>query len=258
METTNELISIITPMYNGAKYIKETLNSVLAQTYKTWEMIVVNDGSVDEGPDIVSEYILKDKRIHLITQKNAGSSSARNNGLRHAAGRYICFLDADDIWHPTFLEKQLRFISRMEAKIAFTSYYRINAQGKEIFKPFIVPEKVDYRKLLHSCYISCSTSMLDKKKTGEVFFDERMGCIGDDFAFWLSILKLGGYACGNKEILVSYRIHTSGITKNKRKVIIPHFKVLYNIEKLGLFLSLYYMIIWGYISITKWMKCLNK
>lgn len=241
----NEYISIITPMYNGEKYVKQTIESVIAQTYPDWEMIVVDDGSQDNGPKIVEEYSKRDERIKLIRQKNAGSSAARNNALRHAQGRYIVLLDADDFWEPTLLEEQLKYIKEKDAKIVFASYRRVNADGKEILRPFIVPEKVDYRGLLKTCSISCLTSMYDREKTGNVFFNEALGSMRDDFAFWLSILREGGYAYGNPHVLASYRVFTSSTTGNKKKVMKPQFMVYYKVEKLGLMKSIYYFIHWA-------------
>lgn len=239
------LISIVTPMYNGEKYVEETINSVLKQTYPNWEMIIVDDGSKDNGPAIVEKFAQADNRIKLIRQKNAGSSAARNNGLKNIQGRYVSFLDSDDFWEPNFLEEQLNFIKEKKSPIVFASYKRINAEGKEILKPFIVPEKVNYKSLLKSCSISCLTAMFDREKTGNVFFNEAMGSLRDDFVFWLSILKQGGYAYGNKNVLASYRVFASSTTGNKKKVMKPQFMVYYKVEKLGLIKSIYYFINWA-------------
>lgn len=239
------LISIVTPMYNGEKYVEETINSVLKQTYPNWEMIIVDDGSKDNGPAIVEKFAQADNRIKLIRQKNAGSSAARNNGLKNIQGRYVSFLDSDDFWEPNFLEEQLNFIKEKKSPIVFASYKRINAEGREILKPFIVPEKVNYKGLLKSCSISCLTAMFDREKTGNVFFNEAMGSLRDDFVFWLSILKQGGYAYGNKNVLASYRVFASSTTGNKKKVMKPQFMVYYKVEKLGLIKSIYYFINWA-------------
>ena len=201
--SSDQLVSIVTPMYNGEKYVEQTIISVISQTYKNWEMIIVDDGSKDNGPAIVEKYICADNRIKLLRQSNAGSSAARNNGLRCAQGRFVCFLDSDDFWEPNFLEEQLNFIKERNAVIVFASYKRINADGEEILSPFIVPDKVDYWGLLKTCSISCLTAMYDRKKTGDVYFNEAMGSMRDDFVFWLSILKKGGYAYGNKAVLAS-------------------------------------------------------
>ena len=106
----NQLVSIITPMYNGEKYVSQTIESVLAQTYQNWEMIIVDDGSKDASSQIVKKYSIEDNRIKLVHQQNAGSAAARNNALRRANGRYICFLDADDLLDNSFLEKQLEYL----------------------------------------------------------------------------------------------------------------------------------------------------
>lgn len=165
----DQLISLITPMYNGTKYISQTIDSVLNQTYEHWEMIIVDDGSKDNSAKIVENYSLKDERIRLIRQSNGGSASARNNALKNAKGRYICFLDADDLLDCCFLEKQLNFLRSKNVAIVYASYRRIDESNKEILKPFIVPDKVDYKGLLKSCSISCLTAMFDKEKTGNVF-----------------------------------------------------------------------------------------
>ena len=238
-------------MYNGAKYVQQTIRSVLAQTYSSWEMIIVDDGSKDESPQLVEQFMQQDKRIKLVRQQNAGSSAARNNALRQANGRFITFLDADDFWEPTFLEKQLAFMQEKGAAIVFASYKRVNAEGVEILRPFIVPDKVGYKGLLKSCSISCLTTIYDKEKTGDIYFNEALGSMRDDFAFWLSMLRGGGYAYGNPEVLASYRVFSSSTTGNKRKVIKPQFMVYYRLEKLGLIRSIYYLIQWainGYLK----------
>lgn len=122
----NELVSIITPMYKGAAFVGETIESVQAQTYKNWEMIIVDDCSPDGGAGIneVKKYAEKDNRIILIeSKKNRGSSGSRNIALEKAQGRYIAFLDSDDIWLPTFLEEQLKFMKEKDAALVFSSYY---------------------------------------------------------------------------------------------------------------------------------------
>lgn len=248
----NQLISIITPMYNGEKYVSQTIESVLAQTYQNWEMIIVDDGSKDASPQIVKKYSIEDDRIKLVHQQNAGSADARNNALRRAKGRYICFLDADDLLDNSFLEKQLEYLKNKKAGIVYASYRRIDENNNEILKPFIVPDKVDYKGLLKTCSMSCLTTMFDREKTGEMFFNESLKSMRDDFAFWLSMLKKIDYAYGNKEILASYRVFASSTTGNKKKVIKPQFMVYYKVEKLGLVKSTYYFIHWAINGFLKY------
>lgn len=111
-----DLISIITPMYNGAKYVSYTIDSVLAQTYSNWEMIIVDDGSKDNGAELVQTYSEKDGRIKLFRQANGGSSVARNNGLKNAKGRYICFLDSDDLWESNFWRSKSYLLKQNKQK----------------------------------------------------------------------------------------------------------------------------------------------
>ncbi len=241
-------------MYNGVKYISETIDSVLQQTYPHWEMIIVDDCSPDNGAGIkkVKEY--KDDRIKLIESKtNSGSSGARNIALKVAKGRYIAFLDADDIWHPVFLEKQLAFMQTKRAAIVFSSYKRIDENTKEdILKPFIVPEQVDYKSLLKSCPIFPSTVIYDVEAYGRFFFNEKMGSLRDDYVYWLNMLKKTDYAYGNKEILVDYRLRRNSVTANKMNVIIPQWKVLRKVECLSWLKSCYYLTCWAVISYFKY------
>jgi len=245
------LVSIITPMYNGGKFVSQTIETVLNQTYPNWEMIVVNDGSKDDSPKIVSELSKKDSRIRLINQSNSGSASARNNGLRNANGRFICFLDSDDLWEPEFLEEQIDFLTKNNASIVSASYNRINDKNNKILKPFIIPTRMKYSNILKTCSLSCLTTMYDKDKIGDVFFDESLMSMRDDHAFWLSLLKKTDCALGNKKVLASYRMFVASTTANKKKVMMPQFNIYYKIEKLGLIRSTYYFIHWainGYIK----------
>lgn len=248
------LVSIITPVYNGEKFIAETVKSVLNQTYFNWEMIIVDDGSKDKGAEIVNEFALKDPRIKLVQQANGGSASARNNGIRRAKGQYIALLDADDTWNNNFLEKQLRLMHDKNAALVYSSHTRIDENSKEILKPFIVPAKVTYTDLLKTCSISCLTGLYDTEKFGKVYLREDMKSLRDDYVYWLEIIKKVKVAYGNKEILANYRILGSSASRKKKKVILPHFKVFYNIEKLGLMRSLYYLGNWAVISYFKYRK----
>lgn len=239
-------------MYNGARFIEQTIESVLAQTYSNWEMIVVDDGSKDCSPKIVENYSVNDSRIRLIQQPNAGSAAARNNALRHAKGKYICFLDADDLWDAEFLSKQIAFIREKDVALVYASYRRIDEDGKELLKPFIVPKRVNYKALLKTCPISCLTAIFDREKTGEFFFDESLKSMRDDFVFWLRMLKKIDYAYGNQDILASYRVFGASTTGNKKRVIKPQFMVYYKVEKLGIVRSVYYLLHWAFNGYLKY------
>ncbi len=254
MERVEDLVSIITPMYNGARYVAQTLDSVLSQSYREWEQIVVDDGSRDDGASIVEGYAARDPRIRLVRKANGGSASARNAALELAKGRYVVFLDSDDLWDPNFLERQLRFLRAHDAAIAFGSYRMIDAQGKGILEDFIVPQRVSYRDVLVSCPLSCLTSMVDITKTGVFSFDVRLGSVRDDLVMWLSLLKRVEVAYGNPEVLASYRVHNASVTGSKWKMIKPQFRVYYTFERLGLARSLYYTLRWGLRGLLKYRR----
>lgn len=253
-----ELVSIITPMYKGGAFVGETIRSVMSQTYDNWEMIIVDDCSPDNGVGIkeVKRHSNGDERIKLIeSRENKGSSGARNIALREASGRYIAFLDSDDIWHNDFLEKQLSFMKENNAALVFSSYRRIDEiTKKELLEPFIVPKKVNYKSLLRTCPIFPSTAIYDTWKQDKMFFNENLGSMRDDYVYWLEMLKKIDWAHGNTEVLVDYRIRKSSVTGNKLKVIKPQWNVLYKVEKLGLFSSLYNIICWAFISYSKYRK----
>ncbi len=252
-----ELVSIITPMYKGASFVGETIQSVQSQGWTNWEMIIVDDCSPDGGAGIreVRKYT-SDPRIILIESKeNRGSSGARNIALGKARGRYVAFLDSDDIWHPDFLEKQMSFMLRHDAPLVFSSYRRIDEETKEdLLRPFIVPERVSYRSLLKTCPIFPSTAIYDTSKTRKIYFNEDLGSMRDDYVYWLKMLKDIEYGYGNPEVLVDYRMRKSSVTGNKKKVIKPQWNVLYKVEKLGFFRSLYYLLTWCRISYFKYRK----
>lgn len=244
-------------MYKGAAFVGETIQSVLAQNYKNWEMIIVDDCSPDGGAGIAEvKKFTSDPRIILVESKeNRGSSGARNIALQKAKGRYIAFLDSDDIWHPDFLEKQMKFMRENDAPLVFSSYKRIDENTKEeLLSPYIVPEKVNYKSLLKSCPIFPSTAIYDTTKTPKIFFNEKLGSMRDDYVYWLQMFKNIKEAFGNQEILVDYRMRKSSVTGNKKKVIKPQWNVLYKVEKLGFFQSLYYISQWAFISYRKYKK----
>lgn len=252
------LVSIITPMYKGAALVGETILSVQQQTYTNWEMIIVDDCSPDNGAGVavVKQYAEQDSRIILIESKvNRGSSGARNIALNEAKGRYVAFLDSDDIWHSDFLSEQLKFMSDKNAYIVFSSYRRVDENTKkDILKPYIVPDRVNYKSLLKTCPIFPSTAIYDAVKCGKWLFNEKMGSLRDDYVYWLSMLKVVDYAYGNKKILVDYRIRKTSVTGNKKKVIRPQWRVLRNVENQPFFKCVYYICCWALISYFKYRK----
>jgi glycosyltransferase involved in cell wall biosynthesis len=247
------LVSIITPLYNGEKYIAETIESVLSQTYTNWEMIIINDGSTDNSVTIVENY-LNDPRISLLQQKNQGSAAARNNGIRNAQGQYISLLDADDIWEPDFLDSQIAFIKEKNAILVYASRKFINEQSKEILKPVTIRPFVTYKKMLLADFIPCATGLYDRTKYGKIYFREELKSLRDDYAYWLDILKLCGIAYGNQKILAKYRVVNSSVTGNKKKLIKVQFYFYRKFLGLGFLRSIIHTFYWGIRGLNKYRK----
>jgi glycosyltransferase involved in cell wall biosynthesis len=250
---TSGLVSIITPLYNSEKYISGTIESVISQTYSNWEMIIINDGSTDKSVSIVEKY-LNDKRIFLIQQKNQGTAVARNNGIRNAHGQYIALLDSDDLWESVFLESQLNLMKKSGGLLVYASHKRIDENNCECLKPFRVKGKIGYNDLLKTCSITCVTGLYDTSSFGKIYLREELKSIRDDYMYWLDIIKKVKTAYANPEIIASYRIFHNSITKNKRSVIKPQFRVYFEIEKLGILKSLYYLCTWAFYGFIKYKK----
>lgn len=244
------LVSIITPAYNSEKYIIDTIQSVKSQTYKNWEMIIVDDYSTDNTVNIVSEEMKKDSRIKLIKlNKNQGAAIARNTGINSAKGRYIAFLDSDDLWEPNKLEVQLNFMKANNVEFSFTSYKIVNEFGEETGKIIDVPSKIDYEGLLKNTIIGCLTVMLDIQKLGLVQMPNMR--TRQDTALWLSILKRGYLAYGIQQPLAKYRKKSGSISSNKIKVAKQNWKLYRDIEKLSFLKSLWCFTNYAFNGIKK-------
>lgn len=247
---SNRLVSIITPSYKSEKFISQTIESVLLQTYKNWEMIIVDDASPDKSNDIIEGYIKKDSRIKLIRLKqNRGPAIARNYAIKEAQGRYIAFLDSDDIWIPEKLEKQLIFMQKNNYAFTFTSYIPTSEDAKEEYSAISVPLEIDYSGYCKNTIIGCLTVMIDKEKTA----DFRMPNIksSHDMALWLLIMKKGFKAYGLNEVLAKYRLVSTSNTAKKYKSAMDVWKVYRQIERLSLLKSSWYFINYIFNAIKK-------
>jgi len=212
-QNKDKLVSVITPLYNGERYIRETIMSVKKQTYENWEMIIVDDGSTDNGQKIVMELVAQDSRIHYYkNEKNRGVAETRNRGIQLAQGRYIAFLDSDDLWKPNKLEKQIAFMTEKNAAFCYSACEVIDAEGNMTGNVRHVPVQVDYKQLLKSNVISCLTVVLDQTQFATI----AMPKIGhEDYATWLTLLQSCEKAYGIDEILASYRETGSSLSGNK-------------------------------------------
>ncbi|SDZ55628.1 teichuronic acid biosynthesis glycosyltransferase TuaG [Evansella caseinilytica] len=246
------LISVITPAYNSEKFIGTAIDSVAAQTYSNWEMIIVDDGSTDKTINIIEKYKEKDNRIRLVQLKeNSGPAVARNIAIREAGGRYLAFLDSDDQWLPEKLEKQLRFMQEKQIAFSFTKYKTINERGEDIGKIVPIPDKADYKLLLKQNVIGCLTVMIDQEQTGEV----QMVNIRtrQDYVLWLHLCKRGFSAYGLQEILSVYRLSDNSISSNKLKMAKQNWRVYREIEKLSLIKSIWYFMNYIYYKSIKYL-----
>ena len=250
----NNLVSIITPLYNGERFIAQTIESVLTQTYTEWEMLIINDGSTDKSEEIALSYAEKDNRIRVYSQPNGGSASARNHGIRRAKGRYIALLDSDDRWEPWFSAQQQSLLRHHHCQLVYGGHKRIDENGEEILRPFIPPEKVTYNDLLMTCSITCLTGLYDTKPYGKVFLHEEFRSLRDDYIYWLEILRKCGVAYGNQGVVGSYRMSANSLTANKWKVIKPQYLVYRQVQKLGRVKSVLYLISWALHGVIKYWK----
>lgn len=238
MDENLNKVSVITPSYNSAKYISKTIESVLSQSYQNLELIIVDDCSSDDSLAVIKKYVQQDSRVKLYClHVNSGAAVARNTAIEHATGRFIAFLDSDDVWLASKLEKQVNFMLKNNYAFTYTSYHKVNEHGDYLSKVNI-PLETTYHQLLKTCIIGCLTAMYDSHMLGKVYFP--LIRKRQDFALWLKILKLTPYAYGLNEDLANYTVRSDSISANKFKAAQYNWFLYRNIEKLNILKSIYY------------------
>lgn len=248
----NNLVSIITPSYNSAKFIKDCINSVVSQTYKEWEMIIVDDCSTDDSREVITKYAKNDNRIKVILlDENVGAAVARNIAIKESEGKYIAFLDSDDLWKKNKLEKQLYFMIMNDIAFSFTSYQPVSENGVQKYSVIVVPKEIDYHTYLKNTIIGCLTVVIDREKTGEFYMPNIRS--SHDMALWLLIMKRGFTAYGLNENLAYYRIVSNSNTSKKWKAAKEVWSVYRRVEKLNLLYSTICFISYVYNAIKKRM-----
>lgn len=238
--TNDKLVSIIIPVYNASRFLEETINSIQKQTYSNWEAIFIDDCSSDNSYNLIKKYQKEDKRIKLIKNKtNSGTAVSRNNGIDHAEGDYLCFLDADDKWHPEKLEKQINFMQELNCEFSFTGYQFANEKCNPNGKIVSVPDKINYKQALKNTTIWTSTVMFDMNKLSKE--DIRMPNIkrGQDTATWWKVLKKIQYAYGLNEVLSYYRRTNNSLSANKLTALKRTWNLYRNVEHLNILSSFY-------------------
>lgn len=248
----NNKVSIITPSYNCEKYIEKTIASVQKQTYSNWEMIIVDDYSSDDTRSIIERIAEKDDRIRILyQQENLGAAKARNLALSHIEGRFVAYLDADDLWHPQKLEKQVLFM--LEHRYGFTcaSYEVIADDGRSLNKFIRMPVKLDYIGFLTNNILQTVGIMVDTvyvKKDYLIMPDMRRR---QDAATWLQILKSGVDCYGIDEILALYRRTEGSLSSNKWKAAKGVWSLYRNTEHLSLPFSWYCFVKYALLAVWK-------
>ena len=246
------LVSIITPVYKCEKYISKTIESVINQTYKNWEIILVDDCSPDDSADIIKKYADNDKRIKYIKLKeNSGAAIARNTALENSKGRFIAYLDADDLWMRDKLEEQLQFMIDNNYGFSCTSYEVIDNEGKKLNKEIHMLKEVDYigfltNNLIQTVGIMVDLSIVDKKLLEMPNIRRRQ-----DAATWLQILKSNNKCYGLDKVLAMYRRTENSLSSNKFKAVKGVWYLYRKIEKLSLPFSLYCFIRYACLAVWK-------
>lgn len=225
------LVSVITAAYNAEAFIAETVASVQAQSLADWEMLVADDASGDRTAEIVAGLAATDPRIRLIRlAQNGGVARARNAALAAAKGRYVAFLDSDDLWLPGKLEHQVAFMQARDAAVSYTSFRRIDETGEQVGRLVKVPSRLTYRQLLKNTAIATLTGMVDTAKTGPIRMTEARR---DDYILWLSILKRGFVAHGLQEDLARYRVVRGSLSSKPKRSAAWVWDVYRKVEKLN-------------------------
>jgi len=246
------LVSVIMPSYNSSAYIEEAIKSVQKQSYKNWELWVIDDFSEDHTIERVENLMILDQRIKLLSNsKNLGTGATRNRGIEAANGNYIAFLDSDDIWLSHKLQTQLDFMDKHDLLFTFSSYKLIAENGEETGEMVKALPILTYQKLLKSNYVGNLTGIYNANKLGKVYaplLRKRQ-----DWALWLSILKNAGETKAIDEVLAAYRVRKDSISQNKFALLKYNFLIFYRFLDQGLFKSLNSMIIflWEHFFIKK-------
>lgn len=247
----NGLISIVVPVYQVERFIEETIKSVQKQSYENWELLLVDDCSKDNSCAVIEERAKKDARICLIRQEtNQGAAAARNCGVRHAKGRYLCFLDSDDLWETDKLKSELLFLQKKQAGFVFTGYEFADEYGKGLGKIVRVPEEISYSEALKNTTIFTSTVMIDRSKIkDEDIFMPKIA--SEDTATWWHLLKVYGKAYGLDRNLVKYRRSANTLSSNKLEAIKRIWQLYRKQEKLNVIYSAYCMCFWALRAVLR-------
>ncbi len=225
------LVSIITPLYNSEKYFQETCDSIRAQTLPHWEWIVVDDGSRDNSIAMARTMEAEDRRVRVFAlERNQGAAAARNRAIEAALGRYMAFLDSDDLWMPGKLERQVAFMEDTGCPFTYTYFEKMDERGGNR-RLATRPSKVTYEDMLRSNWIGCLTAMYDTQYFGKALMPNLR--IAHDYGLWLSLLRVVPYALCIPKPLACYREHPGSISGDKLRLLRDQWQLFRNIEGLS-------------------------
>jgi glycosyltransferase involved in cell wall biosynthesis len=232
-------VSVITPVWNAAATLAETVASVRAQTVADWELILVDDGSSDGSPALIADLARQDVRIRpVVLPGNRGTAAARNAGIRASRGRFLAFIDADDLWYPAKLAIQLDYMAHTGVPLVFSAYRRVDAAGRQLGL-VRVPAQVTHGELLHGNVIGCSTAIYDTAHFGKV--EMPLLRRRQDFGLWLALLARGVAAHGLPEVLVDYRVHPGSLSADRMAAFGATWTLYRELAGLGRARSSYYL-----------------
>ncbi len=250
----NDLVCIIMPSYNTGRFIAETINSVLAQTYENWELIIVDDCSTDNTDEVVATF--NDKRIKYIkNEKNSGAAVSRNRALREAGGKWIAFLDSDDLWKPDKLEKQVAFMEENDYHFSYTNYSEIDEESKPLGRHVTGPKMISKTGMYNYCWPGCLTVMYDAETVGLIQIADIKK--NNDYAMWLKVCKRAKCYLLNED-LASYRKRAGSISNHSYKALIKwHYKLFREAEGMNPIASAFNTcrnLLFGVIKKLKYVK----
>ncbi len=243
-------ISIILPTYNSINYIKKAIDSIFKQTYKNWELIIIDDKSSDKTKEFLIRKYFRFKKVKLIfNKKNMGPGKSRNLGLKKVTGTYIAFIDSDDLWKKNKLKKQLNFMLKHKYQFTYTNILYKKNEGL-MKRLFPLSYKTNYSNLIYHNIITTSSVMIENKiiKDNKIEFNSSGY---DDFSFWLKILKYTRYSYLLNNYLTIYNTNINSVSRNKIKSLLWIWNIYYKENKLGVFISIIYCIINIFLSNLK-------
>lgn len=245
------LVSVIMPIYNAEKYLADTLNSIFEQSYKSIEVVLVDDCSKDNSAKIISDFQkLHPEIVYFLQEKNMGAGAARNKALELAKGQYVAFLDSDDIWLPNKTCRQLGLMKSQNSSFSYTAIEMMDEKGVMIKGKRNIKETCDYKYLLHNTIIATSSVVIDRTVFGDFRMPLRRG--GQDYATWLMLLRSGEVAYGINEALVRYRVASGSLSSNKFKSIKQVWEIQTQDEKINKVSALFHVLCFSFNAFKKY------